>query len=387
MTILDAALRYRAEGLVVIPVHPRVKGPAIDDWQHEGPQSEERVRELFAGRDGANIGIVCGSASRLVVVDIDVKWGKAGAASVEAWEASHGALPTTRTHATPSTGLHLLYRLPEGRRVKSSRKVMGPDIDVQGERAQILAPPSVLLGESGSGGRPQVPGAYAVLLDAPIADCPAALLERLDAPAILTPSPSLEWAPVSPSDATFAERVALQRERFAVEPLHLEGEGAGNIRYVMMFQRLGPGLLLDAETTLRSYVDRYEPRLPEAHRWLPACRDELLHTIGRAYSAPMTSGYRPGQLWQEQLFFLELTGAARVSLPDAASTALGTLFGYLDLLGMRRDDGAREVDCLCGAQGLVSLRGRYRCSRTACELRTQKDVLRAVGQLARAKTA
>ncbi len=304
--VLSDALRYHSEGLVVIPVREHVKGPILVGWQAEPPQTEARVRELFSSHLG-NIGVLCGSASRLVVVDIDVKFGKVGAESVAAWEEKHGALPPTRTHGTPSQGLHLLYRLPPGRRVKSSHKIMGADVDVQGDGAQVLVPGSVLVGTVGSGGRPQVPGPYDLLSDVPIADCPAALLEQLDQAA---EGPRLtgtsEWLAVDSSDPTYSERVQIQRNGFSTAPLFLEGQGQGNVRYVMLFQRLGPGLSLDMETTLASYAECYDPRLPEGHRWIPECESELLHTMARAYDRPMAKGYAPDQLWQEHSILANL---------------------------------------------------------------------------------
>ncbi len=321
---LSDALRYHSEGLVVIPVRKHVKGPTLTGWQQEGltaPQSEARVRELFQSHDG-NIGILCGSASRIVVVDIDVKNGKQGAQSIAAWEAKYGKLPPTRTHGTPSEGLHLLYRLPRGRRVKSSHKVMGADIDVQGDGAQVLVPGSVLVGVVGSGGRPQVPGPYDLLSDAPIADCPVVLLEQLEAAAgPRGPSDSTAWTVVAYDDPSYEERVQIQRKGFETAPLFLEGQGQGNVRYVMLFQRLGPGLLLDSETTFQSYAEVYDVRLPDGHRWIPECENELRHTLARAYERPMAKGYEPDQLWQEHATLAALE--APMPLPGSAGPGLG----------------------------------------------------------------
>lgn len=308
---LSDALRYHSEGLVVIPIRQHVKGPILTGWQQEPPQTEERVKELFSSHVG-NVGVLCGSASRLLVVDVDVKYGKAGAESIAAWEAKHGTLPPTRTHGTPSQGLHLFYRLPRGKRVKSSRKLM-KDVDIQGEGAQVLVPSSVLVGTVGSGGRPQVPGPYDLLNDAPIADCPAALLAQLEAaegPRKINDSTA--WDAINPSDSSYAERLRIQRQGFSTAPLFLEGQGQGNVRYVMLFQRLGPGLLLDAETTLASYAECYDGRLPPSDRWLPDSADELRHTIGRAYERPMSKGYEPDQLWQEHETLAELNAPVPV---------------------------------------------------------------------------
>ncbi len=324
VTPLEDALRYHQEGLVVIPVRRHVKGPLLTNWQQEQSQTEARVRELFSSHVG-NVGVLCGSASRLLVVDVDVKFGKQGAESLSAWEREHGALPPTRTHGTPSEGLHLFYRLPRGRRVKSTRKLMA-DVDIQGEGAQVLVPSSMLIGEIGSGGRPQVPGPYELLRDVPIADCPAALLDQLAAaegPRKLNDTTA--WDAVGPADPSYEERVRLQREGFLSAPLYREGEGQGNVRYVMLFQRLGPGLLLDAETTLASYSEHYDPRLPQADRWLPESAAELRHTLLRAYERPMSKGYEPDQLWQEHSILSALEAPLPTPVEGLPSFPVGVL--------------------------------------------------------------
>lgn len=296
-SILESALYYRSLGLVVLPLRRGVKSPSLDAWTGEGPQTEDRIRELFGRHDG-NLGILCGSASRLLVLDVDIKYGKIGDKSIEAWEEEHGELPETRVHSTPSGGWQMFYRLPSGVRMKSNRTLL-KDVDIQLEGAQVAAPPSVLVGEVGAGGRPQIPGPYTVLHHAPIADAPEALIRALEASAeTRTSTRHTDWSPVSRDDETYPERVAMQREGFKSAPLYLEGEGQGNVRYVMLFQELGPGLLLDAGTTFENYAECYDPRLPEKHRWLPNCETEIRHTIGRAYFRPMEKGAKPDETWE-----------------------------------------------------------------------------------------
>ncbi len=67
-SILEAALKYREIGFTPIPLNG--KAPKYDGWQKERAVTEEQVRQWFAGN--ANVGIVCGEASKnLVVIDFD----------------------------------------------------------------------------------------------------------------------------------------------------------------------------------------------------------------------------------------------------------------------------------------------------------------------------
>lgn len=362
--ILEAALAYRSEGLVTIPLRADQKIPALEGWPEERSQSEARVRDLFASHDG-NLGIVCGSASRLVVVDIDTKKGKRGEESLSRWEERHGPLPRTRTIATPNGGVHLYYRTPIDLHFRTCH-VMGPGIDVMGGGGQIVAPPSIL--DSGP---------YAVIDDAPIADCPEAILSALGSPeAKIVDAAAIAWTPVPKDDPSYAERIAIQRAAFETTPLYLEGEGWGNVRYVMLFQRLGPGLRLDYETTLRAYADHYDPRLPAEHRWIPRCTEEIARVAARAYERPLREGHKPDQYWRELH-----------PEKDAAGTKMGGLLSALGLLGDRLADGAREARCLCGGAGRVSLSGHYRCGDKACGYRAQRDFYAFVAGASQEKRA
>lgn len=298
---LEAALAYRPHGLVVIPLQKGFKLPRDNAWQKEGPQTEARIRELFANHDG-NIGIACGSVSCLVVLDIDRKKGKDGFASLASWEDKHGPLPRTYTTQTASGTEHRYFRLPPGRKVQTG-KHLGPGIDVMGDTAtggavQVVAPPSVLIGDRDPKGQVQTPGKYRVLVDAPIANAPPHLLAVLPEAKVIELSKPEDWEPIAKSDPTYAARVAYQRDALAKERLYLSGESTlGKGRYVLLFQRLGPGLLLDAETTFDNFAECYDPRLPADDRWLPDCEQELKETIGRAYTRPFGDGHKPNEEW------------------------------------------------------------------------------------------
>src|SRR5919106_1233908 len=69
---LEAALHYRAQNFSVIPLRTRDKRPLVE-W--EGYQkelaTEDQINEWWKHYPGANVGIVTGAISGLVVIDLD----------------------------------------------------------------------------------------------------------------------------------------------------------------------------------------------------------------------------------------------------------------------------------------------------------------------------
>ena len=70
--ILRAALAYATRGLSVIPIQPREKKPLIP-WEssQSRPAAEDEIKGWWAKSPDANIGIVTGAVSGLVVIDLD----------------------------------------------------------------------------------------------------------------------------------------------------------------------------------------------------------------------------------------------------------------------------------------------------------------------------
>lgn len=110
----------------------------------------------------ANIAVATGSASGIVVVDLDVDEEKDGEVELGAWAAGQGFdVPETLTAQTGSGGRHLVYRAPTdgGPHVKSATAWL-EGVDLRGEGGYILVAPSGH--ETG--------GVYRWLNDHPIAD-------------------------------------------------------------------------------------------------------------------------------------------------------------------------------------------------------------------------
>src|SRR5438105_14952300 len=73
MTNLEIALEYHHHGWSIIPIKPGEKTPLIPSWlefQKRQPSIEE-ITEWFEKWPDANVAIIVGKISGLVVIDID----------------------------------------------------------------------------------------------------------------------------------------------------------------------------------------------------------------------------------------------------------------------------------------------------------------------------
>lgn len=136
---LAAALGYLGRGWSVLPIEPRGKRPLVPwrTFQSRIP-SINVVRHWFQQWPDANVGIVTGALSRLVVLDVDTRHG--GADSLTTLEDEHGALSVTPEVATGGGGRHVYFGHP-GPAVMN-RVGLRPGIDVRGDGGCVVAPPS-----------------------------------------------------------------------------------------------------------------------------------------------------------------------------------------------------------------------------------------------------
>ncbi|MBM4274069.1 MAG: DNA primase [Deltaproteobacteria bacterium] len=87
----------------------------------------------------ANVGIVTGAASGLVVLDVDPP--KGGDESLEHLEKEYGPLPETVEALTGGGGRHLLFQHPGG--TLPNKVNLYPGLDIRADGGYIVAPPSV----------------------------------------------------------------------------------------------------------------------------------------------------------------------------------------------------------------------------------------------------
>lgn len=180
---LDAALDYLARGWSVIPIQPGGKRP-LAAWlefqlRHPSPQEIDR---WFRRWSDANVAIVTGQISALVVLDIDVRHG--GAESLARLEQANGPLPRTLEALTGGGGRHLYFVHPGG--LLRNRTGIEPGIDLRGDGGYVVAPPSL----HPSGRRYQWAHGPS---DVPLAQMPAWLLVRPLPGAEKTGHPLAHW--------------------------------------------------------------------------------------------------------------------------------------------------------------------------------------------------
>lgn len=133
-TTLEAAIEYSKHGLSVIPVG-RDKKPFFTwkRWQIERAD-EAQIRSWWTQYPSANVAIVTGEISGLVVLDCD---SQEGVENIE----KLGGVPNTPCVKT-GKGKHFYFQRPDVEALKNfARKVAG--LDFRGDGGYVLAPPSI----------------------------------------------------------------------------------------------------------------------------------------------------------------------------------------------------------------------------------------------------
>lgn len=154
--MLEAALRCARSGMVVFPLHwvengqctcgnPACKSvgkhPLTVHGFKDASKDEDVIRGWWQRWPKANIGLVTGSASRLLVLDIDPEHG--GEESFATLEAKYGRFPPTLEVQTGGGGRHLYFALAEGQIIHGFVGTkLGRGLDVRSEGNYVLIPPS-----------------------------------------------------------------------------------------------------------------------------------------------------------------------------------------------------------------------------------------------------
>lgn len=134
-----AALAYAVRGWSPIPIEPRGKRPLVPwlEFQQRIAEGGE-IAAWFARWPDANVGIVTGRVSGIVVVDVDARHG--GLDSLRELERAHGALPPTVEATTGGGGRHLYFGVDAA---LHNRVGLRPGIDLRAEGGCVVAPPSI----------------------------------------------------------------------------------------------------------------------------------------------------------------------------------------------------------------------------------------------------
>lgn len=132
-SFLEAALSYAARGWPVLPLQGKI--PLTAHGVKDATVDEAVIRAWWQRWPKANVGIACGQASGLLVVDVDARSG--GLDTLAGYD-----LAPTLTVETGGGGLHLYYRWPDVPIVGGKGR-FGAGIDCQGEGRYVVAPPSI----------------------------------------------------------------------------------------------------------------------------------------------------------------------------------------------------------------------------------------------------
>ena len=127
---LSVIREYQAKGWNLIPVNG--KQPITKDWTNNTNSWEH---EDFVG---LNVGLVTGSRSNLVVVDID---NRGDTNADDKFDAIIKQFPTDLVSRTGGKGYHLFYRHPNNGK-KIPNRVGKDGIDIRGDGGMVVIPPS-----------------------------------------------------------------------------------------------------------------------------------------------------------------------------------------------------------------------------------------------------
>jgi len=141
---LDAALDYAARGWAVFPLKPGGKTPLTPHGFKDATADPERIRGWWAEHPAANVGLRTGTASGVVVLDVDRHGKGDGEASLQELQKEFGRLPPTCEVRTPNDGRHFYFAHSNGE--LKGRNNLRPGIDLKAEGGYVVAPPSMLKG-------------------------------------------------------------------------------------------------------------------------------------------------------------------------------------------------------------------------------------------------
>jgi putative DNA primase/helicase len=138
MSNASAALKLYDRGICVVAAPVAEKAPT-SSWKAAQSKRPTRAATEKAFSSPHNLFVICGSISRLVVLDCDDK------KAVEYWRDWLGPVLDETTCVITGKGKHYWFSLPEGEVRKGSKSVGGPTgtWDLQAEGKGVIAPPSV----------------------------------------------------------------------------------------------------------------------------------------------------------------------------------------------------------------------------------------------------
>jgi Bifunctional DNA primase/polymerase, N-terminal/Primase C terminal 1 (PriCT-1) len=162
MKTVTAALAFAERGWLVVPLHNPKQGmcscrkkncsspgkhPRTEHGLNDGSKDPKQIAVWWEKWPDANLGILTGKGSGLVVLDVD---GVDGKASLQALTVAHGNLPKTLCAKTgrrgtdgKRKGCHYYFRAPAGTVMRNSTGALGKGLDIRADGGYVVAPPSL----------------------------------------------------------------------------------------------------------------------------------------------------------------------------------------------------------------------------------------------------
>lgn len=166
--ILAQALSLADQGFYIFPVVANEKRPAIKGWQKQATRDTKKITEWFE-QTNYNIGINTGKfgdgSGSLCVLDVDVKNGKNGDASLKNLFQNR-TLPETMESLTPTGGRHIIFTTKTP--LRNGVNILGQGIDIRATGGYIVASGSSIDGKS-----------YRAVNGLPLAPLPSWLEDKL----------------------------------------------------------------------------------------------------------------------------------------------------------------------------------------------------------------
>ena len=131
----NIALNYLRKGWSIIPIQKGSKLPAISSWTRYQTQlpTEQEVEDWWTLNPEANIALICGKISGVIVVDIDSGHGIPDTKGLE--------LPPTLSSKTGGGGTHLIYKWRQG--LIGAKVGIRTLVDIRSDNSYIVLPPSL----------------------------------------------------------------------------------------------------------------------------------------------------------------------------------------------------------------------------------------------------
>ena len=146
------AMAYQQLGYAVLGLGFASKRPHPDfrhgvKWATTDPAM---VPWLWGREKMAGVGIATGQASRLMVVDLDVKAGEDGPMAFGEFLVTQPFVPIDVVGSTPTGGWHIWLRTPPGWPVAQRLGIL-PGVDIKGDGGYVVVPPTQVMVDSTDG--------------------------------------------------------------------------------------------------------------------------------------------------------------------------------------------------------------------------------------------